>query len=354
MNKPLKNHYEQFSLEAESRPPVSKLHAAAEGVDPEAVYRKACQKAGIQPKERRRAWRKWAVLAACFLLVVFTGAGIFSASPAARQMLAQFLRLPQEETQYIGVSSSSNGYTMTVVSGRLCKGNAVVLVTFEKDSGIAFDGTWSPDFSLFRADGSQMISKGFSGGIYTELSPDKKTLSCYYTWRFPTEEASGAVTLKAEELVCGDSQTGDTPVPGPIKGNWEASFRLMEIPGSTITLENPEPSQTITAFYQEFQIDSITLSDTLAVISVTSLKTEEMTEEDRQRAMLSSISPSSSAFFGLQLQLVYRDNTVSDPVSFLENGEGELIAWFYEPIPIKEVAEVRIGEISIPNPAPAG
>ena len=70
--------------------------------------------------------------------------------------------------------------------------------------------------------------------------------------------------------------------------------------------------------------------------------------------MFSSISPDSSAFFGLQLQLIYRDGAASAPVSFLENGDGELISWFYDPIPIKEVAEVRIGEVSIPNSASNG
>ena len=353
MNKPFKDHFEEFSLEEKNRPPVSGLHAAAEGVDPETVYRKACQKAGINPKERRRAWRKWAVLAACFLLAVFTGAGVFAASPAARQMLAQFLHLTQEETQYIGVSSSSGGYTMTVVSGRLCKDNAVVLVTFKKDDGTAITGNWNPDFTLARPDGGQLISQGFSG-LSSELSEDKKMLVCYYTWRFPAGDPGRTVTLKVGELICGDSQVGDTPVPESISGNWEASFSLTEIPGGTVTLENPDPARTITAFYQELQINSVTLSDTLAVISVTPLKTEEITKEDRKKAMFISISPDSSAFFGLQLQLIYRDGAASAPVSFLENGDGELISLFYDPSPIKEVAEVRIGEVSIPNSASNG
>ena len=167
MKKTSHNHFEQFTVEEESRAFLSGLKTAAYGIDRDAVYRKACQKAGIQPKKRRRVWQKWAFLAACALLVVFTGVGVFSAFPAAQHKLAQFLHLSPEGTQYIGITSSSNGYTMKVVSGRLCKDNAVVLVTFEKDDGTAFQGNWSPDFSLFLDDGSQMPFSGFSDGLYS-------------------------------------------------------------------------------------------------------------------------------------------------------------------------------------------
>ena len=168
---------------------------------------------------------------------------IFRISAAHTQTSAIPQHLSPEGTQYIGITSSSNGYTMKVVSGRLCKDNAVVLVTFEKDDGTAFQGNWSPDFSLFLDDGSQMPFSGFSDGLYSELSQDQKTLSCYYTWRFPSSEAGRSVTLKADKLICSDSQAGYAPIPEPIAGELDSQLFADGNPGQHNNFRKPRSIQ---------------------------------------------------------------------------------------------------------------
>ncbi len=304
------------------------------------------------PKSKPRGSFKrsgWRLLAVSIALILATGCTTYTASPAFKTVLADFLHIQPDDTTYIGLSSSSSGITMTVESSHVCNGTAVVLITFQKDNGEPFGNGLNPDITLTDINGQSVFQSGMNGGVYTELSDDNKTLFCYYTWSFPERFTDRTVILKVNKLICNQSQVDGATWPDDlIKGEWDVKFDLTENEDNTITVTNPEPAKTISVFHSELRIDSVLLSDMLLIASATTVRQWEMTEEEVRQSIISSVHPGSSAYYDIYAQLVYKDGTQSDKVGFHRNDNGDLIAWFYKTIPLNDAAEIRIGDLVIP------
>lgn len=304
------------------------------------------------PKAKPRGSFKrsgWRLLGVSVALILAIGCTTHTVSSAFKTVLADFLHIQPDETTYIGLSSSSSGITMTVESSHVCKDTAVVLITFHKNNSEPFGNGLNPDITLTDVNGQSVLQSGMNGGVYTELSDDKKTLFCYYTWSFPRRFTGRTIILKVSELICNQSQVDGAAWPDDlIKGKWKVKFDLTENEDNTITVTNPELLKTISVFHSELRIDSVLLSDMLLIASATTVRQWEKTEEEVRQSIISSVYPGSSAYDDIYVQLVYKDGTLSDKVGFHRNDNGDLIAWFYKPIPLNDVAEIQIGDLVIP------
>jgi hypothetical protein len=293
---------------------------------------------------------RWVLLAACIAMLLAIGGTAYAASPVFREFLANILHIKVEETTYIGLSSSSSNITMTVESSHVCKDTAVVMLTFHKNNGEPFSNGLNPTITLTDVNGQNIFQSGMSGGVYTKLSDDKRTLFCFYTWSFPENFTDKTVILEVSELICNQSQINGVNWPEElIKGDWKVKFDLTENNDNTITISNPDLTKTLSVFESELQINSVSISDMLLIASTTTLRQWEMTDEEIRQSMLSSVYPGSSAYYNIYIQLVYNDGTMSEKVDFCRNDNDDLIAWFPETIPLNDVAEIRIGDIVIPT-----
>lgn len=298
---------------------------------------------------KNHKWSRWGLLVACLALFLALGTTVYAASPAFRVTLADILHLKEKETTYIGLSTSSSGITMTVESAHVCQDTAVVMLTFQKNDGTIFGNGMNPSISLTDADGNDIFKSGLSGGVYATLSNDSKTLICYYTWSFPDSFTDRTVVLKVSRLDCNQSQVAGTVWPDDvIQGDWRIQFELTENTDHSKTIHNPDLSKTISVFDQEMQLDTVSLNDMLLIASTTTLNQKEITEQERKQRMLSNVFPGSSAYFDVFVQLLYKDGSMSEKVSFLRDSNGDMVAWFPETIPIADVSEIRIGDVTIP------
>ena len=291
---------------------------------------------------------RWGLLAACVALILAVGSTAYAASPAFRGILADILHIQVDETTYIGLSSSSSGITMTVESSHICKDTAVVMMTFHKNNGETFGNGLNPSIKLTDVNGQSVFQSGMNEGVYTKLSDDKQTLFCFYTWSFPENFTDRTVILKVSELICNQSQEDGVIWPDDlIKGDWKVKFDLTENKDNTIVVRNPDLTKTISVFQRELQLNSVSISNMLVIASTTTLRQWEMTDEEKRQSILSSVYSGSSAYYNVFIQLVYKDGTMSDKVSFCRNDNDDLIAWFPESIPLSDVSEIRIGDIII-------
>ncbi|RCX09355.1 hypothetical protein DFR58_13631 [Anaerobacterium chartisolvens] len=292
---------------------------------------------------RTNKWIICSILAACLTLIFAAGLTTYSASSDFRGLLAKVLHLDVEDTHYIGLSDSDNGVVLTVVSSHVCKGTAVVLLTFEKDDGQPFGNGMNPSINLYDKKGDKVFKSGMSGGIYTELSEDRKTLFCYYTCIFPSNFLEKAVTLKVDELSCNWSEVAGKTWPDElIRGNWCVSFELRDGKDNAVTVENYDKSKIVEMCGKKLQIDSVLMSDMLLIANTTTLSDSGMPVD-----FLSSVSTASGSYYGVYIWLTYADGSVSERKDCLLDQNGNIIAWFPETILMDEVTAIHIGEIII-------
>lgn len=311
-------------------------------VDDELIHRANEESTAVKSFNKNKRSR-WSILAVCLILIFAVSLTAYAASSNFRELLAEVLHLDIEDTHYIGLSDSDSGVTMNIVSSHICNDTAVVLLTFEKDNGQAFGNGMNPNIILCDKKGNNIFESGISGGVYAELSEDKKTLFCYYTWNFPSNYSQRIITLKVDELCCNWSEIAGKTWPDElISGNWSVNFELIEDKDNTRTVANLNKLNTVTMCGKELQIDSITMTDMLLIANTTTLSDTGMPVD-----LLSSVSTASGSYYGVYIQLSYADGRVSEQNDCCLDENGNIIAWFPETISMDEVVKIQVGDVII-------
>ncbi|HYE84099.1 MAG TPA: hypothetical protein VEG39_18300 [Clostridia bacterium] len=311
-------------------------------LDDKLIHRVNEESMAVKASHKKKSSRK-RIFAAFFALLFAVSLITYAVSLSFRGLLAEVLHLDIENTHYIGLSDSDNGITLKVVSSHTGKKTAVVLLTFEKENGQAFGNGMNPNIILCDEKGKNIFGSGMTGGIYTELSEDSKTLFCYYTWIFPRDFSGKTVTLKVDELCCNWSEVPEKSWPDKlIRGNWSVSFEMLEDKDNTITVQNPNKSKTVIMCGKELQIDSVSLTDMLLIVDTTTLNDSGMPLDP-----LSNVSTASGSYYGVYIQMEYTDGRVSKQKDCKLDEDENIIAWFPETIPMDEVAAIHVGDVII-------
>ena len=289
---------------------------------------------------------KGIAVAAILIVVILTNITVYAFSTNYREMLADILNINSDETHYIGKQTTDNNIRMTVVSSHLVNNTAVVLVTYEKADGETFKNGMNPGMEALRIDGKKIAESGFAGGIYSELSEDRKTLYCYFTWKFNENVSGKTAKLTVTELICNQSQVeGITWEDDIIKGNWEVSFQLMENTDNSLTVINDDKEDIVSMCGKELQIQSVILADMLLIVNTTTLSDSGMPYDP-----LSNTYVGSGAYYGVFIRIKYNDGTMSDKIDCLLDEDDNIVAWIPKTIDKNKVKEIHVGDIVLKVP----
>jgi len=111
-----------------------------------------------------------------------------------------------------------------------------------------------------------------------------------------------------------------------------------------IAATNTTLSETVSMCGKELQIDSVSLANTVAIINTTVLS--DVGLPTGREVSLSSVSTQSGSYYDVYVQVIYEDGTSNKTDCTLDE-DGNIIAWFLEPIKMESDKTVIVGDVSI-------
>jgi hypothetical protein len=263
-----------------------------------------------------------------------------------QKLLAQKLNISDENEklfEFAGDMVSNNGITMKVGSTYSNGNMGITLLAFVKDNGEIFYNSMTPhlkDVSLLKYNSNKEVECQ----IITELSKDSKVLFCYVSFTSAKGLINEIVCFNFENLSCNQSkEEGLTFKDEIIYGNWSSRMWVFEN-DETITVTNTALSETVSMCGKKLQLNSVSLANTVAIINTTILSDEGL--PSGWDALLSSVSTQSGSYYGVYVEVMYEDGTSNKTDCTLDE-DGNIIAWFLEPIKMESVKTVVVGDVSI-------
>lgn len=263
-----------------------------------------------------------------------------------RKLLSQKLNINDDNEklfEFAGDMVSNNGITMKVGSTYSNGNMGIVLLAFVKDNGEIFYNSMTPDLkdvSLLKYNSNKEVECQ----IITELSKDSKVLFCYVSFTSAKGLINEIVYFNFENLSCNQSQVeGLTFKDEIIYGNWSSRMWVFEN-DETITATNTTLSKTVSMCGKELQLNNVSLANTVAIINTTVLS--DVGLPSGWDVQLSSVSTRSGSYYDVYVEVIYEDGTSNKTDCTLDE-DGNIIAWFLEPIKMESVKTVVVGDVSI-------
>lgn len=262
-----------------------------------------------------------------------------------RKLLAQKLNINDDNKKLTvteGNTVNNNGITMKVGSTYTNGIMGIALLAFAKDNGEIFYNSMTPDLKnvLLKRNNEKEVQYQ----IITELSEDSKVLFCYISFASAKGLTNDIISFDIENLSCNQSQVeGVTFKDKIIYGNWSSQMWIVHY-DETITATNTTLSEIVSMCGKELQLNSLSLANTVAIINTTVLSDEGL--PSGWDALLSSVSTQSGSYYGVYVEVIYEDGTSNKTDCTLDE-DGNIIAWFLEPIKMESVKTVVVGDVSI-------
>lgn len=259
-----------------------------------------------------------------------------------RKRMADKLHVNYEDTIGIGKIVNNNGITMTVMSSYTSGYIGIVLLSFTKDNGEDFYNSLNPGpMNAFIKDNSK---KDLNLYVISELSMDHKILYGYIAFVNSYGLSNETIVFDIENLECNQSQVeGVTFKDLVIYGKWTSDITLNEN-YDTLSATNTEILNTVSMCGKELQINRVSLVNVAVIFHTTVLKEEGL--PTGMEAMLSSVSTRSGSYYGVNVKLEFKDGTSIETDCSLDE-DGNIIAWFFQPIDMSLVKSATVGDVTI-------
>jgi len=259
-----------------------------------------------------------------------------------RKRMAGKLYVNYEDTIGIGKTVKNNGITMTVMSSYTSGYIGIVLLSFTKDNGEDFYNSLNTGpINAFIKDNCK---KDLNLYVISELSMDHKILYGYIAFVNSYGLSNETIVFDIENLECNQSQVeGVTFRDLIIYGKWSSDITLSEN-YDTLSATNTEILNTVSMCGKELQLNRVSLANVAVIFHTTVLKEEGL--PTGMDAMLSSVSTRSGSYYGVYVKLQFKDGTSIDADCSLDE-EGNIIAWFFQPIDMSLVKSATVGDVTI-------
>lgn len=261
----------------------------------------------------------------------------------SKSQLASKLQINDESVKAIDKKVRNNGITMTLKSSYTNGKVGILLLTFTKDNGEVFYNSMNPGIQNYYVKGN--TQKELNSFVITELSEGKKILYCYLAFANASGLMNETISFNIENLHCNQSQVdGVTFKDEIINGKWSSDFTL-DGNDDTITLDNTKLTGTVAMCGKKLQINSATIANMAVIIDTTVLEDKGL--PSGTDTLLSSAFIGSGTYYGVSVKIEYKNGVSTNEKDCFLDQEGNIIAWFFEPIELESVKKVVVGDVTI-------